>query len=90
VSTACPPFKENCQYISPLNLDGTASLLGELGHDAEADDVVEVYVEQHSHKPDLFDLERYPFSENIRDERLKESRHKKIPTLWLTEATGAG
>ena len=62
-------FKENVKYISPLNLNGTVSLLRELGRGDLADDCIQHYVNERN-TPELFNLDRYPFRGDIKDTKI--------------------
>lgn len=39
-------FKENCQYITPTNLNGTVSLFRELGEEKKASEIIGIYIEK--------------------------------------------
>jgi hypothetical protein len=60
-------FLKNVRNISPINLSGTVSLLKELGRPAQAAEAIKYYVENHSVNAKDFDLENFPFRENVTD-----------------------
>lgn len=57
--------------ISPLNLNSTVKLLRELGFSAEADYMIEKYVELNAGRTGLFKIDDSPWNEGIDDETLK-------------------
>ena len=65
-------FKTNVNYISPLNLNGTVSLLRELGRADLADSCIAYYLENRNDNPQLFDLDGYSFAGDITDEKIRE------------------
>jgi len=65
-------FRENVKYISALNLNGTVSLLRELGRDDLADTCISHYIENRRDEPKLFDLDSYSFAGDITDKRLRQ------------------
>ncbi|MFM0303195.1 hypothetical protein PQQ99_24050 [Paraburkholderia sediminicola] len=58
--------------ISPLNLNSTVKLLRELGFSAEADNVIDKYVELNAGRTGLFKIDDSPFSKDIDDETLRQ------------------
>jgi hypothetical protein len=61
-------FQRNVQSVTPLNLNGTIKLLKELGHPTEAAAALQYYMEKRNEEPrDFFDLENYPFANEITD-----------------------
>ena len=82
-------FKENVSYISPLNLNGTVSLLRELGREDLADSCIDHYVSSRSDTPELFNLQSYPFSGEISDpqirKRFEEAYISAVPPKPLRE-----
>jgi hypothetical protein len=74
-------FKENTKYISPLNLNGTVSLLRELGRGDLADDCIEHYIKERKDEPELFNLDRYPFRGDIKDQKIIEEFNKEYVKL---------
>jgi hypothetical protein len=55
--------------ISPLNLNSTVKLLRELGFSAEADDVIEKYIELNAGRTGLFKID---------DSHIKISSQQKV------------
>ncbi|MFH1671874.1 MAG: hypothetical protein ABIF87_00365 [Pseudomonadota bacterium] len=70
VSAIFDSFKRNVKYISPMNLDGTVTLFRELGKDALADQVIEIFMSERQSETSTFSLSEYPFRGNIRDKNL--------------------
>ena len=66
-------FKENVAFITPLNLNGTVSLLRELNREDLANECIEHYIEHRSSEPKLFDLDDYPFAGDITDSGVKDA-----------------
>jgi hypothetical protein len=60
-------FVKNVRNISPINLSGTVSLFKELGKPAQAAELIKYYIENHGGDPKAFDLENFPFRENVTD-----------------------
>jgi len=58
--------------ISPLNLNSTVKLIRELGFGAEADEVIDKYVELNEGRSGLFKIDDSPWSKDIDDETLKQ------------------
>jgi hypothetical protein len=58
--------------ISPLNLNGTVKLLRELGFSAEADGLIEKYIELNAGRSDVFRINDSPWNKDIDDETLKK------------------
>ncbi|MDD4402250.1 MAG: hypothetical protein PHI24_10335 [Desulfitobacteriaceae bacterium] len=83
-------FKENVKYITPLNLNGTVSLLRELRRDDLADQCIEHYILNRKDQPKLFDLDSYAFAGDITDEKIKDAFAKTFvdiePELSLRDA----
>jgi hypothetical protein len=65
--------------ISPLNLNSTVKLLRELGFSAEADEVIDKYVELNAGRTGLFKIDDSPWCKDIDDETLKQ-RFAKVMT----------
>ncbi len=63
-------LKENAEYISPANLNGTVHLLKNLGKDNLASELIDAYIEKNKSKTQLFDLTNYPFSADVTDKEL--------------------
>ncbi|MBI5589772.1 MAG: hypothetical protein HY881_04765 [Deltaproteobacteria bacterium] len=74
-------FKENTKYVSPLNLNGTVSLLRDLGRGDLADDCIQHYVNERKDNPEVFDLDRNPFARDIKDPKIIEEFNKKFVKL---------
>ena len=80
-------LKENAEYISPVNLNGTVRLLRDLGKDEVASELIDAYIVKNKDKPEFYKLENYPFFHNIDDKELISkfnlalSETKEIRTL---------
>ncbi len=70
VSEIFDSFKRNVKYISPTNLDGTVTLFRELGQEALADQVIEIFINERQSETSTFSLSGYPFRGSIRDKNL--------------------
>jgi len=60
-------FKNNTKYITPLNLNGTVRLFRELNRDAQANELIEHYINARKDEKNLFDLNEYAFAGDITD-----------------------
>lgn len=72
-------FKRAYSQISPTNLNSTVRLFRRLGHNDEANELIEFYIEHRAEEHSLFDLERFPFASNIDDKTLQD-RFKEVVT----------
>ena len=63
-------FKKNCKYITPANLNGTVSLFRELGEDAKASEIIEIYIENRKDETELFNMEENNTFGDIRDKEV--------------------
>ncbi|GGY61183.1 hypothetical protein [Marinobacter zhanjiangensis] len=63
-------FKENCSYITLVNLNGTVSLFRELGEDKRASEIIEVYIDNRRDEPELFNLEKSDVFGDLRDQEI--------------------
>jgi hypothetical protein len=70
VSGIFDSFKRYVKYISPTNLDSVVTLFRELGRDAIADQVIEIFISERRREISTFSLSEYPFRRNIRDKNL--------------------
>jgi hypothetical protein len=79
------------KFISPVNLSSTLSLLKALGGADQAAEVVKHYVASHGANRQLFDLQNYPFAEDVTDpdlvkafkEKYAQSKGQKEPATIL-------
>ncbi|MBN1830443.1 MAG: hypothetical protein JW884_15030 [Deltaproteobacteria bacterium] len=81
ISLVYERFKENTKYISPLNLNGTVSLLRDLGRGDLAEDCILHYVKERRDNPEIFNLDRNPFAGDIKDSRIIEEFKKEYAKL---------
>jgi KAP family P-loop domain len=79
VETLITSFNTNIKHITPINLDGTVTLLRELGHDKEADKLVFNYIEAREDEPELFDSNTNHMFNKISDALIIE-KFKEIYT----------
>ena len=63
-------FNENCKYITPTNLDGTVSLFRELGEEAKASELIDIYIEKRKDEAELFNIRENDFFSDIRDQEV--------------------
>lgn len=70
VSALYDSFKENCRYITPVNLNGTVSLFRELGESEKASEIIDIYIESRKGETELFDLRESNFFGDIRDQEI--------------------
>lgn len=63
-------FKENCKYITPINLNGTVSLFRELGEEEKASEIIDIYIKNRKDETELFNLEENNFFGDIRDKEV--------------------
>ena len=73
ISTLYESFKSHAKYITPVNLNGTVRLFRELGEDAKADELIDLYVQVRADEPELFNLSEYSFSGDISDKKVREA-----------------
>lgn len=65
-------FKENCKYISPVNLNGTVSLFRELGEDAKASEIIDVYIENRKEEAEIFNIKEINLFGDIGDREIMD------------------
>ncbi len=58
-------FRNNCKYITPVNLNGTVSLFRELGEDGKASEIIDIYIEIRKGEKEVFNIENNFYGENI-------------------------
>lgn len=63
-------FKENCRYITPINLNGTVSLFRELGEVEKASEIIDIYIENRKHETELFNMEENNVFGDIQDQEV--------------------
>ncbi len=63
-------FKENCRYITPINLQGTVLLFRELGEDAKASEIIDIYIENRKEETELFHMTKNNIFGDIKDQEL--------------------
>lgn len=60
-------FCKNAPYITPVNVNGTITLLKELGHPDKASAALQHYMEVRSDERKFFDLSEYAFERDVTD-----------------------
>lgn len=63
-------LKENVKNVSPLNLNGTVTLLRELGETNLASGIIDFYIDARKSEKDIFDLSRGVFFRDDPDEEI--------------------
>ena len=71
VSSLLNSFKKNARYISRLNFNGTVVLFRDLGHTDLADKLIDIYIDAHKGREQIFDLKKYSFRGDITDEKIR-------------------
>lgn len=73
-------LKDNAEFISPLNLNGTVTLFRELGEEEKANKLIEIYIEKRKSTPGVFNLDMRvnPFSGDIQDSEIR----KQFKAAW--------
>ena len=71
VQTIPNRFKESVRYCTVLDLNGVTTLLRALDRNDLADELIQYYIEARREEPKLFDLQNYPFPENITDNNIR-------------------
>ena len=67
--------KKNANYVNPSGLDSTVCFLRDFDRNEQADELIDTYIDVHRDNPKVFDLNEFPFRNDIHDERLiKEFR----------------
>lgn len=83
ISALYNSLKDNSEYVSPMNLDGTVRLFRSLGENKKASEMIDVYIERRVGNPDILNLNSRMnhFSSEIKDPEVRE----KFSLAW--EAT---
>ncbi|WP_431686613.1 hypothetical protein [Hahella sp. NBU794] len=63
-------FKENCKYITPMNLNGTVSLFRDLGEQDKASEIIDIYIQKRNDEIELFNMEENNFFGDITDQEI--------------------
>lgn len=63
-------FKSNCKYINPTNLNGTVSLLRELGENEKASEIISIYIKERNGEPEIFNLKKQNYFGDITDQEI--------------------
>lgn len=74
-------FKQNVHIISPLDLNGTVTLLKELGRSQQAKELIEFYIKSRGESPVLFDLNALPFGNEVKDPDVRTAFDQKRSTV---------
>lgn len=79
-------FKKNCKYITPTNLNGTVSLFRELGEEAKASEIIDIYIESRKDETHLFNMMENNFFGDIRDDEVISKFNNKYNKSVTTES----
>jgi hypothetical protein len=63
-------FRAGVNHIDPISLNGTVTLLRDLGRDKLADELIELYIAENAAAAKTLDLDIYPFRGEISDKRI--------------------
>ncbi|MCF6433823.1 P-loop NTPase fold protein [Leisingera sp. MMG026] len=74
-------FKKNFNHITPLNVNGTVTLLKELGREDQAKELIDLYVNERDEGHSFFDLNEYAFAHDITDPDLRAAFDAKAVKL---------
>jgi hypothetical protein len=74
-------FVRNVRNISLTNLNGTVRLFKDLGWTEKAGEIIRCYVESHGENQSAFDLENFPFRENVTDPDVVTALNAKFETF---------
>jgi hypothetical protein len=77
---------ENVKYLNPGNLDSAIRLLRDLDAEEKADKLLDLFLAERRNDRDVFDLERYPFSGDIKDKKLNDEFKKRATSQAVTKA----
>jgi hypothetical protein len=61
------------EAINPSNMSASIKLFREMGRDAQASEMVKIYVDAHGDDRNFFDLSRYPFEGDVTDPELRKA-----------------
>ena len=64
--------KESVEHIDPSQLDSIVSLMRDLDGSKEATNIIEFFIENRSHKPEIFNLNSFELYREVKDEEIKE------------------
>ena len=79
-------FKKGSKCVSPLNLNGTARLLRDLGYNEEASQIIDTYIEQRKNERHLFDPDSIISIEGPEDSELVEKFKKQRESSALKKS----
>lgn len=85
VSGLYESFKENCKYISPINLNGTVSLFRKLGEEAKASEIIDIYIENRKDETEIFNMEENNVFGDIKDQEVIDKFNYKYNQSVTTE-----
>lgn len=74
-------FKKDVKFITPINLNGAVRLLKDLGHPAEALELLQLYMEERKDERKLFDLDDSMFGGDVDDPEVRAAfiaRHQSF------------
>jgi hypothetical protein len=71
-------FDKSVEKISPINLSGTVRLFKDLGRPDEAAEIIRYYIDHHGGDKKSYDLENFPFRENVTDPDVVRAINEKF------------
>ena len=71
-------FDKSVESISPINLSGTVCLFKELGKPDQAAEIIQYYLSHHGGDKKSYDLENFPFRENVTDPDVVRALNEKF------------
>jgi len=74
-------FRKNVQVITPINLNGTVTLLKELGRAGQAAEIIAFYVDSRGESRHLFDLGKSSFGSEVKDLEVREAFKRKLDSF---------
>lgn len=77
-------FLRTVRTISPINLNGTVSLLQELGRESQAEELIAFYVTNRTENREFWDLSEYAFAENVTDPKVIQAFGDKLASFSYT------
>ncbi|QGX61452.1 hypothetical protein [Alteromonas mediterranea] len=78
-------FKKNCKFITPINLDGTVSLLRELGEEEKASEIIDIYIRNRKDDVELFNTNGDTALGRLNDEEIQKKFKETYSQLVVKE-----
>ena len=76
-------FKKNVHVVNALSMDGTVSLLKELGRGEQAAEILALYVESRGNSRESFELTNWPLGGNVTDPDVRDAFKRKLQTTEI-------